>query len=603
MESKRKTGLLASRFGTIRAQLTFTFTVLIVVLVGSIILAVSLLYSQFTAQNNQITQNSLEIIGESVEGRINTLRKLMPIIRGDGALKSALASGADAETAARRMGTLYAYGLQHRYLVSTKGRVLDPIYENNVEQTENMLRLAGYYDFLESGKDEMFSAPHQFPFTSPEGERISYFYNLRDPDQYYKVDGHALLIVSIPSLFEERLELMHARFDDFYVIDGQGRVIFTLQGADTDPDTRLYATQNYAGFAQGAGTLHQGNLYFASALTSYPDWHMVGVVTSSQFTKSIRLTLLLVSLLGVLGVALVVLFSNSISRSIAQPVSTLNQAMAEFEQGNVPGQVELRPASGEMATLVSGFNHMLDSINAHLATIVREQEEKKTAEVTALQYQLQSLQNQINPHFLYNTLNIISFLALDGKSDEIRSFNQSLIALLRATLSNTQDTVTISHELSFLDAYVHIMEYRYPDMFEVEVVADESVLDCQIPKLILQPLVENAMLHGLFPTGEQGRILVLLEGAQDKVRVTVADDGVGMTQQQIECLLMPRKGFTSIGLTNVNERLMLCYGPGAALIISSEEHVGTNVTFEIPQRRDDDMPQEEDGEAWSDTRP
>ena len=114
----------------------------------------------------------------------------------------------------------------------------------------------------------------------------------------------------------------------------------------------------------------------------------------------------------------------------------------------------------EMGTLVTGFNNMLDNIQSHMDTIVREQEQKKDAEVTALRYQLQSLQHQINPHFLYNTLNIISFLALDGQSTAIRDFNQSLIALLRATLSDTRDVVSIRTEISFLEAYVGIMAYR-----------------------------------------------------------------------------------------------------------------------------------------------
>lgn len=581
MENQTFTAKLLARFKTIKSQLTFTYTLLIVVVAACILLALAFLMSLFTQQNSAIASNTMEIIGESVENRITNLRKLIPVIKSDHQLNAALAGKESPETAAGQMSTLYAYGLQHRYLINNSGRALDPVYGSD---DGSLLELAGYQDFIHSGKDEFFSAPHEFPFANPLGNRISYFHYLRDAENQYRVSGSSLFIVSIDSLFSDRIELANSMFDDYYVIDGKGNLIYSLHPESAGSASLTYAVQQFAGSrGSQSQTAHEGNLYFSRAIASYPDWQMVGVVANTSFNRNILLVAALVSLLGLGSLVLVAAFSRSISKEITEPVAALNKAMVRFESGEIPDKIEAPSASAEMATLVGGFNHMLDNIRSHMDTIVLEQEEKKTAEVAALQFQLESLQNQINPHFLYNTLNIISFLALDGKRQEIRDFNQALISLLRATLSNTQDTVSISHEVTTLEAYVRIMAYRYPDEFDVHIVTDENILDCQIPKLILQPLVENAMLHGIIASGKKGSIVVVIEDREKWVHITVGDDGVGMDEAQLDSLFLPRKGFTGIGLNNVNDRLKLCYGPESGLIVSSEKDMGTLVMFKLPK--------------------
>lgn len=572
---------LFGRFRTIRSQLTFTSVVLVAVLVLCILLASFTLLSYFVRQNHQLAANTVEIAGESVQRRIEALRKLVSLVREDSALTAALYAGGDGEGAAQRMSSLYAYGLQQRYLISTREKILNPIYLGNEAQGDNALRLAGFYEYLEDGKEEHFSAPHQFPFRSPDGDRISFFSTLRDPSQRYRVYGYVLLIVSIPSLFEDRQDLIRSRFDDFYVVDGQGRLIFSLRGNQSNRQSRSFVLANAARLAQADSLEDQGHLYFSSAVQSYSDWRIVGVVARGAFSRSVYLIMAVVSLLGVAGVLLVFALSSAITGNVSRPVKELNQAMTVFKSGQLPSKLAISPMAEEMTTLVTGFNTMLDNIQSHLDTIMREQEQKKNAEVTALRYQLQSLQHQINPHFLYNTLNIISFLALDGKSAEIRDFNQSLIALLRATLSDTRDSVSIRSEILFLEAYVGIMAYRYPDQFTVNIRVDDGLWEHPIPKLILQPLVENAMIHGVVPNEGKGLIEVLIEDRDRWINVTVGDDGVGMDPRTLRELLVPRKRFTGIGLANVNDRLKLCYGDESGLVISSEPSMGTVIMFKI----------------------
>ena len=584
---------LFGRFRTIRSQLTFTSVVLVLVLITCILLASFTLLHYFVQQNHQLAANMMEIVGESVERRIEALRKLVSLVRDDTALTSVLYSGGDGELAGQRMASLYAYGLQQRYLISTDNRILNANYLNDAAQNDNALRLAGFYDYLASDKEERFSAPHQFPFMSPEGERISFFSRLRDPKNHYQAYGYVLLIVSIPSLFEDREDLIQSRFDDFYVTDGAGRLIFSLRGNGSNAKTRAFVLANADRLAKTNNLTESGQLYFSSAIKSYTDWRIVGVVASETFSRTVYIIMTIVALLGIVGILLVFALSSAITGNVSRPVKEINRAMTMFKSGQIPKKLAIAPMAGEMSTLVTGFNNMVDNIQSHMETIVREQEQKKDAEVTALRYQLQSLQHQINPHFLYNTLNIISFLALDGKSAAIRDFNQSLIALLRATLSDTRDIVSIRSEISFLEAYVGIMAYRYPDQFTVNIRVDDGLWEHPIPKLILQPLVENAMIHGVVPNERKGLIEVLVEDRGDWVNVTVGDDGVGMDLEKQRELLVPRKRFTGIGLSNVNDRLKLCYGDESGLIISSEPSMGTVVMFKLRKTCDFPDTQEE----------
>jgi len=576
---------LFTRFHSIRAQLTFASIALVFILVLCIVLASFTLVQYFMRQNHEITQNIIEIVGDAVNRRIDALRNLVPLIREDAALKNAFYDDGDTEIAALRMSSLYAYGLQHRYLISTQHVILDPYYQDNEARTDNALRLAGFDEFLASGKEERFSGPHQFPFRSPDGDRISYFYTLRDPLAQYREYGYALFVVSIPSLFEDREDLIRSRFDSFHVVNGSGQMIYSLRSSedknDNIADAKHFISLNYKLFSEVNSAEHNGQLYFSSAVKSYSDWRIVGVVAGSTFSRGIYIIMTVVALLGMGGILLVFWLSSVITKNISRPVRQINQSMAVFESGQIPPKLSISFMAREMSALVTGFNHMLDNIQSHLATIMREQEQKKDAEVTALKYQLQSLQHQINPHFLYNTLNIISFLALDGKSNEIRSFNQSLIALLRATLNNTQDAVSIRSEIAFLEAYVKIMSYRYPDSFIVNISVDSDLWEYQIPKLILQPLVENAMIHGIVPNDRKGRIEVFIESRDKWIYVTVGDDGVGIDVETLQELFLPRKRFTGIGLSNVNDRLKLCYGDESGLVVSSEPRMGTVIMFKI----------------------
>ena len=336
---------LFSRFHTIRAQLTFTSVVLVVVLVACILLASFTLLQYFVQQNHQLAANMVEIVGESVDRRIEALRKLVSLVRDDTALMEELYAGGNGELAGQRMASLYAYGLQQRYLISTRDKILNAAYLNDEALNDNALRLAGYYDYLASNKEERFSAPHQFPFMSPEGERISFFSKLRDSKKSYQVFGYVLLIVSIPSLFEDREDLIKSRFDDFYVVDGAGRLIFSLRGNQSNGKTRAFAMANAASLTEKNNLEDQGQLYFSSAIKSYSDWRIVGVVARETFSRSVYIIMSIVALLGTVGILLVFALSGAITGNVSRPVKAIQPGNGRV-QNRADTQEALRRAYG-----------------------------------------------------------------------------------------------------------------------------------------------------------------------------------------------------------------------------------------------------------------
>ena len=175
----------------------------------------------------------------------------------------------------------------------------------------------------------------------------------------------------------------------------------------------------------------------------------------------------------------------------------------------------------EIGRLTQDFNQMVDSIEAYNRGMI-EQEEKKRS------YELMALQAQINPHFLYNTLDSIRWMAMAQGSKTIEKMSYSLIQLLRKTISSGSPFATIEEELKSLENYVDILRLRYYNTFDYEAVADPAALSCRIPKLILQPLVENALLHGIYDCGHRGHIRVNVVISEGDLMVRIRDDGCGM---------------------------------------------------------------------------
>jgi len=281
--------------------------------------------------------------------------------------------------------------------------------------------------------------------------------------------------------------------------------------------------------------------------------------------------------------ALVILLSIFISRSITEPIKRLTAVTKQVGKGDFSTRSEVNEGD-DLAALNRNFNSMVERIGTLVENNRKEQERSRELE-------LKLLQAQINPHFLYNTLDNIVWLTEDGKKEEVESLVTSLSQFFRTTLSGGRDFIRLKEEISHIESYLQIQKFRYSDVLSYEISMPEELGNYSIVKMTLQPIVENALYHGLKNRREIGKIRIAAEEMDDGIRITVADDGIGMTGEELEKLrqlisgeIRAGENNTGFGMANVAERLKLNYGKNYGLTIESEYGKGTTVRVLIPKR-------------------
>jgi len=289
---------------------------------------------------------------------------------------------------------------------------------------------------------------------------------------------------------------------------------------------------------------------------------------------------------------LLLLFTYWFSLSITRPVLKLTQAAKELSRGRFDLKVEVS-SNDEIAFLARMFERMRVNINNLIVEIQQKaqlENELQQSKLVLQESQLRSLQSQINPHFLFNTLDTLSKKAYLEGAAETSDLLASVAGLLRYNLKRLDRSVTLYEEVKVLREYMDIQKARFTDRLRFEPDIDESSLYVQIPGLTLQPIVENAVIHAVEPREDGGTIRFCIRGGDERVTVEIADDGPGMSQEKIRQLLegnaVGTEGHsTGIGIGNVVRRLRLFYGEADVIGIESGEAGGTKVVLKIPKTR------------------
>ncbi len=290
--------------------------------------------------------------------------------------------------------------------------------------------------------------------------------------------------------------------------------------------------------------------------------------------------MMLFSVVFVIGIAFFVIrvVSLRFTRSITT-LATHMEAVSKDNMSVIPGNC----SSYETEILYDKFNGMIRDISTLLKDINEKSKLKRKAELYALQ-------SQINPHFIYNTLDSINAMAALNGSKDIMKMTISLGRLLRISINTKEEFITIRKEIEHVQHYLKIQMVRYSDRFKVEFDVQEDVLECKVVKLILQPLIENAIYHGIKLKGEKGKIYVKIYGQEEKIYFRVCDNGVGVSKNKMEEIVENLKsnksfgGKESVGIYNVDCRIKLYYGAEYGVIFQSNEGEGTNVQLTIPKR-------------------
>ena len=312
-------------------------------------------------------------------------------------------------------------------------------------------------------------------------------------------------------------------------------------------------------------------------------WRAVGVsyvdeLVNRNVNDMIRLSLWL----AVVVLAVAVLTSWLLSRLIGKPLRGLASAMESFESD--ADHFTYRPVGGtrEVQELSDSFEHMVLRIQ-ELMTTVREEE------VNLRKTELKALQAQINPHFLYNTLDSIAWMCEQGRNADAVKMVHALARLFRISISRGHELIPIAKELEHAESYLQIQMYRYKNQFTYTFDVDPDCLGYYCNKITLQPIIENSINHGLDLMVDEGRIDVRVRFDGDDIVFSVQDNGVGMSPEQLEAIMQHGPtDRTGIGIKNVNDRLKIYFGRSYGLSITSEPDVGTCVEIRMPRIREGD---------------
>lgn len=368
-----------------------------------------------------------------------------------------------------------------------------------------------------------------------------------------------------------------------YLMDSNGDIIwhpkFELIASGRVKENNLVA----AGYDDGSREeIFNGTRQTVVTKTvGYTGWKLVGVIKGTGISLNMLKTRLFIVFVILLIIFIVILINSYISFRVTNPIRELEKSVKALEEGNLDADIYMG-GSYEVQHLGKSVQDMKFRIKGLMQDIVNEHEEKRKSE-------FDSLQAQINPHFLYNTLDIIVWQIENEKQSEAVHTVTALARFFRLSLGKGKNIVTVRDEIDHVKNYLMIQHMRFKNKFDYEFDIAEDVLELPSLKLMLQPLVENAIYHGMEFMDGDGMIMVKAWRKEDELYLSVADNGLGMTEDKVEMILTGESTSgngrgSGIGVKNVNERIKLYFGEAYGLTIDSEPDEGTTVIIHLPAK-------------------
>lgn len=366
-----------------------------------------------------------------------------------------------------------------------------------------------------------------------------------------------------------------------YLIDGNGEIIYHPRAQLIDSGLEHENNRAVSEYRDGIyqETFQGEERVITVKSVGYTGWKLIGVAPRQTVSLNSLKTQLLVVFVAAFILFLMSLVNSYISSRITTPIRKLELSVNEIEKGNLNAKVDAE-GSYEIRHLGQSVQNMAKQIQVLMADIVSEHEKKRKQE-------FDTLQSQINPHFLYNTLDIIVWMIENEKPDQAVKAVTALARFFRISLSRGKSIITVKDELEHVRNYLMIQHMRFKNRFSYTIEAEEEVLELASLKLMLQPLVENAIYHGMEFMDGDGEIFISAWKEGEDLYLKVSDNGLGMTEEQVARLFsdMPHTGSSrgsGIGVKNVNERIRLYFGSEYGLSIESEPDEGTVVTIHLP---------------------
>lgn len=581
---------LLARFKSVRGAIVFSFGI-IAVLSLVIFLLFSLNYTEQTVISNSrdYTLQLVEQVNGDIDSYITYMENIAQMVIGNKDLTDYLFGKEGYREAGERLQSQFETVMDSRSDIlnlaafADNGRYILNRGEDPVNPYANMEEMEWYQTTMAAGGNQVITPSHvQNIVDKTYSWVVTLSKALRNPETgelegVFFVD---LNYSSINTLCED-IELGNKGY--LFIVDRNGKIIYhpkqqlLYSGVKNEEIDQVLATGTGSFLTEGENK----QLYsiFKSAKTG---WSVVGVSSVAEFMKNrteIQLTYMLIAA-GIIVFSM--LLALWLSGEITKPVKDLEKSMKEVQKGNFRPVNASMEGNNEIASLGRSFGIMTEKIGQLMDENVREQRAKRKSE-------LKALQAQINPHFLYNTLDSIIWMAESGKNQEVVKMTSALSKLLRQSIGNEDEIVTIRKEMEYTSNYLAIQKMRYRDQLEYIIDVDEEILDQEIVKLVIQPLVENAIYHGIKYVEGKGMLIILGSMRGGKVVLSIQDNGPGMDQETLKHILEKKeapagkaKKSGHVGVYNVHNRIQLYYGKEYGLFYESAPGMGTCVYITIP---------------------
>ncbi|MFW5667720.1 MAG: sensor histidine kinase [Acetivibrio ethanolgignens] len=581
----------AKRHGLTSIQFTISasFTLIAVVCMSFIGI---MLYNRFVSRTEKMTVRATEQLLNQTNTNLETyLRNMMRI--SDTMYYSVIKNkDISAETMDGEMNLLYEANKDYLVNISCfkeDGTLVEATPVNTLKKDIDVRNQAWFTAAAQKMENLHFSTPHVQNLFDDTSYRYYWVVSLSRMVEFTSAGNNVrgILLVDmnfsgIEQLFKRSNSLGESGY--IYLVDSEGKLIY-------HPKQKLIAAgivkennEAVAGYEDGSHKeSFDGEKRVVTVKTvAYTGWKIVNVTPNSAFDINLSQTRFFVILIVFITMVVMILVNQSVSAQIARPIKRLDDSVKGLENGNLDVVVYDGGGSNEIEHLGKTLNSMVVQLRKLMEKVVMEQEEKRRSELDALQ-------SQINPHFLYNTLDSIVWMIEGERYQEAICMVTDLASLFRISLSKGKNIISIKDELLHARNYMNIQKIRYKDKFSIEYDIEEEIYEYATVKLIIQPLLENAIYYGIEYMYGDGEILVKGYKRGEDIYIEVTDNGMGMTKEVVDRLLTDhnrvRAKGSGVGLINVHKRIQLRYGEAYGLTVESCPDEGTTVRIHLPAIR------------------
>lgn len=568
-------------------QLTVMLSFTVVSLLSMVVLGVSL-YNRFALRMEDMTiESSKQLLNQTainLESYLRSMRRISDAMYYSVIKDKDLAT----ESLETEMNLLYEANKDNLISIACYTNEGERVAAAPLTTEKDGLDVVGQEWFTEAmGQMENlhFSTPHVQNLFDDNSYRYYWVVSLSRAVELTN-NGNSTLGVLLVDMNYSSIEqlLKKANTDNLseyvYLTDSNGEIIYHPRQKLIYAN--LFEENNVAAAAYEDGTREEefgGEKRLVTVKTvSYTGWKIVSVVPKSSFNMGLYGTRMFVILLVLLLMLMIVLINRLVSARVTKPLRRLTASVEEWEAGNMSPDIYVG-GSMEVEYLGKTLRSVVGQLRQLMHDILVEQEEKRKSELDALQ-------SQINPHFLYNTLDSIVWMIEGERYEDAVFMITELASLFRISLSRGRTIIRVADEIVHAKNYMNIQKIRYKNKFRIEFLIDEQILSCCTVKLVIQPLLENAIYYGVESMEDEGEITVRGFSRDGDVCIEVQDNGLGMTEDTVSRLLVGNQHVrghgSGVGLINVHTRIQLRFGKDYGLEIESAPDEGTTVRIHLP---------------------